>query len=163
MDAGCGRGHLKFLSGNQAKSAIPQVFESRRVEQVLWGKEVRVQLTAFEVTKCTALWCWYLFQLALSMSAYLNACSPEGGPVGLTWATRPFLSLRAGIRLQASNLPALGKSVFFPFMYQEPLCFGKREPTGGGVVKAGWVRVLLPAVATCGGREAPALAQKALV
>lgn len=97
------------------------------------------------------------------MSAYLNAPGTEGRPVGLTWATRPFLSLRAGIRFQASNLPALGKSVFFPFTYQEPLCFGKREPTDGGVVKAGWVRVLLPAVATCGGREAPVLAQKALV
>lgn len=81
-----------------------------------------------------------------------------GRPVGSTWATRPFLSLRAGIRLR--HLTYLS---FFPFTYQEPLCFGKREPTDGGVVKAGWVRVLLPAGATCGGREAPALAQKALV
>lgn len=83
--------------------------------------------------------------------------------MGSTWATRPFLLLRAGIGLQASNLLVLGKFVFFSFMYQEPLCFGKREPTDGGVVKAGWVRVLLPAGATCGGRESPAIAQKALV
>lgn len=34
-------GHLKSLSENQAKPAIPQVSESQRVEQVLWGKGVR--------------------------------------------------------------------------------------------------------------------------
>lgn len=90
-----------------------------------------MQLTAFEVTKCTALWCWYLFQLALRMSAYLNACSTEGGPVGLTWATRPFLSLRAGIRLQASNLPALGKSVSSLSCTRSPCALGKGSPQMG--------------------------------
>lgn len=54
------------------------------------------------------------------VSPYLSAPDIEGGrqgPVGLTWATRPFLSFRAGIRFQVSNSPVLGPSLSSSLSY----------------------------------------------